>query len=340
MSEEKPRKKESTQLSVGVDLGGTNMRIAVYGDLLTTPGEAPEPVVRRRREVGDERSPEAIVARLADNITEMLDEAGCDQAVVPVGIGIAAMLRGHEGVVAISPHLRWRDVAFGSAMRARLGDTFRVLVANDVDAITWGEYRLGAGAGVSDVLAVFVGTGIGAGIVANGALVTGSTHAAAEIGHVKVVYGDRAAPCACGLRGCVEAYAGGSYLQRRARAELAGGARSAAVGLAGGPERVNPGHLDAAAAEGDEYALSLYAEVAPLLGVVLANALTLLDPARLILGGGVLSRTPVFREHVVAALEVAANPPALDGLVIADAALGDDAGLLGSALLAAEDAER
>jgi len=336
----KRTREPSPSLSVGVDLGGTNMRIAVYRDLLAAASEAPEPAVRRRREVGEERSPDAVVECLAENITEMLEEAGCDQKVIPVGIGIAAMLRGHDGMVAISPHLRWRDVAFGEAMRARLGKAFRVTVANDVDAITWGEHRFGAGAGASDLLAVFVGTGIGAGIVTNGRLVTGSTHAAAEIGHVKVVYGDNAAPCACGLRGCVEAYAGGSYLQRRARAELTGGARSAAARLAGGPEHVNPGHLDAAAAEGDDYALSLYAEIAPLLGVVLANAVTLLDPARLILGGGVLSRTPVLREHVVAALEVAANPPALDGLVITDAALEDDAGLLGSALLAAEDSQR
>jgi glucokinase len=149
-----------------------------------------------------------------------------------------------------------------------------------------------------------------------------------------VVFDDSARPCACGLKGCVEAYVGGEDLQRRARAELAGGARSAAVGIAGSPEAVNPGHLDAAAAEGDEYALNLWQEIGPLLGVALANAVTLFNPNRLILGGGVLSRTPVLRDYAIAALEVAINPPAQEDLAVENADLGDDAGLVGSALLA------
>ncbi len=325
-----------THYTVGIDLGGTNMRLAVYTNLEGATG-CPEPLVHRKTEVGDRRRPEQIVDDLCHHIAEMLDEAECAEPGVPVGIGIAGMLRGSEGVVAISPHLDWRDVPFGDLMRAELGPDFSVRVENDVNAITYGEYAVGAGADAEDILAVFVGTGIGAGIIAAGQLITGATGCAAELGHVTAVWSDDAAPCSCGLRGCVEAYVGGSYLQRRIRAELAGGARSAAVDLAGAPERVNPGHLDAAAADGDEYALNLYTEIAPLLGVVLGNAITVLNPARLILGGGMLSRTPVLREHVIAALEVAANPPALAGLSIVEAALGDDAGLIGSALLANRD---
>ena len=318
--------------SVGVDLGGTNMRIAVYSDLAQA-GSAPQPVVRQRTEVGDERAPEQIVAKLCTSIRTLLGEAGVEGG-VPVGIGIAGMLRGRDGLVAISPHLHWRDVEFGRLMREELGDGFTVAVANDVNAITYGEYALGAGAGAADILAVFVGTGIGAGIIADGRLVTGASGCAAELGHVTVAWGDDALPCACGLLGCVEAYVGGSYVQRRVRAELAGGARSAALTAAGAAELVTPGHIDAAAEAGDKYALDLYEEIAPLLGVVLGNAVTILNPARLILGGGMLSRTPVLREHVIATLEVAANPPALAGLAIVDADLGDDAGLIGSALLA------
>ena len=104
--------------------------------------------------------------------------------------------------------------------------------------------------------------------------------------------------------------------------------------MAGAPEAVNPGHVDAAAAEGDEYALNLWQEIGPLLGVALANAVTLFNPNRLILGGGVLSRTPVLKEHIIAAVEVAINPPAREDLDIENAALGDDAGVVGSALLA------
>jgi glucokinase len=322
--------------AVGIDLGGTNLRMALYRGLDQVAGGAvPEPVTRRREPVGERRDPETIVERLAAAIEWLCEEAGCGAGPVPIGVGIAAMLHSATGVVANSPHLRWRNVRFAAMLRDRLGPDYPVFLYNDANAITYGEYALGAARGASDVLGVFIGTGIGAGIVAGGQLVEGQTGCAAEIGHVKVVVDDSAQPCACGLRGCVEAYAGGAYLQRRIRAELAGGARSLAVALAGGTtDAVHPGHLDAAAAEGDEYALSLYAEISPLVALALANAITLLNPGRLVLGGGMLSRMPVLREHIVAGLEVVTNPPALAELEIVDAALEDDAGLLGSALLA------
>jgi glucokinase len=314
--------------AVGIDLGGTNIRLAVYADA------AAAPLVQRREEVGDERAPELLVDRLCRMITAAVRDAGVDAPGVPVGIGIAAMMRGTDGVVARSPHLGWLDVPFGQLMRERLGPDYPLVVDNDVNMITHGEWRAGAGVGVQDLLAVYVGTGVGAGLIADGRLVTGASGCAAELGHVKVVLGDDARACACGSRGCVEAYVGGTYLQQRARTELAGRARSSATMLAGGAANVTPGHLDQAAASGDGYALELYAEVAPLLGVALANAVTTLNPARLILGGGVLSRTPILREHVLTAFDIATNPPARDAVTVVDAALGDDAGLVGSALRA------
>lgn len=332
----------SADIVVGIDLGGTNMRAAVFRGLSAAlegaqSEELPEavrPIVQSRERVGTERSMEAIVERLAVVIDRLLAEAGCSDLPVPVGIGFAGMMRGEAGVVAHSPHLGWRDAHFGRAMQEALGSDHTVVVENDVNAITWGEHQLGAARGKRNVIAVFVGTGIGGGLIIDGRLVRGAGGAAAEIGHTKIDLSDSARLCACGSRGCVEAYAGGNSLQRRARAELSAGLESAAVKLAGSAQLVNPGHLDAAAAEGDDYALNLWAEIAPLLGACLANAVTLLNPDILVLGGGVLSRTPVLREHVLSAFEVAVNPPATRNLIIADAALGDDAGLVGSALLA------
>jgi glucokinase len=327
-------------LAIGIDIGGTNMRAALFRGLraaAAAPGEAPpdvaRPVVERRERVGSDREPERVIERLASMVRGLLAEAGCQDLDVPVGVGFAGMMRGDRGFVVSSPNVGWREVPFGDLFREKLGPRHAVAIENDANAIAWGEFHLGAGRGVKDVVVVYVGTGIGGGAVVNRTLVTGSG-AAVEIGHVKVVWDDSARRCACGLKGCIEAYAGGELLSRRARAELAGGARSAAIDLAGSIEAVNPGHLDAAAAEGDEYALNLWAEVGPLLGVVLANAVTLFNPQRLILGGGVLSRTPVLREHAIAALEVAVNPPASESLEIENAILGDDAGLVGSALLA------
>lgn len=324
-------------VTIGIDLGGTNLRAAAYRDLAPAEQgqEAPRPVAQQKTPVGDDRDPHTIVERIAATVESLTEEAGAspDEPVL-VGIGIAAMLSDGRGHVARSPHLDWDDVPFGDLLRARLGRRHPLCVTNDVNAITFGEWGAGAGRGARDVLAVYVGTGIGAGFVCDGRLIDGASNCAGEIGHFKVVWDEHAAPCACGGRGCVEAYVGGTYLQKRARLELSSGLRSKAVTLAGSWQQVTPGHLDEAAADGDDYALTLFSQVAPLLGVTLANAVALLNPAKLILGGGVLSRTPVLRAHVITAFDLAVPRAVAGAVTICDAELGDDAGLVGSALLA------
>lgn len=307
---------------LGVDLGGTNFRIAAFSS-----GTTPEVV--HKEEVGEPRDPESIVQRLAA-AAERLAPSGP----VTLGVGIAAMLRDRRGTVANSPHLRWRDVAFGEELATRLGRRFSVGVYNDVNAIVWGEAVGGAARGCRDVLGVYVGTGIGGGLIAGGQLVEGVSNCAGEIGHVKVRWDEDALPCACGQRGCIEAYVGGSYVARRIASELAAGAQSSAIALAGGRELVTPGHVDQAAGEGDEYALGLWGELAPLLAVTLANALAVLNSERLVLGGGLLGRTPVLYDLVETALLVAAPVAITERLAVVPAELGDDAGLVGAAALA------
>jgi glucokinase len=309
---------------IGIDLGGTNLRVATVDDGATL-------LEVRKEQVGEPRDPHTVVERCATLVEEL---AGTARG-VSVGIGIAAMLRDRQGTVANSPHLRWRDVPFGTLLAQRLGSRFALGVYNDVNAIVYGESVAGAARGCRDVLGVFVGTGIGGGLIVNGALVEGTSNCAGEIGHTKIRWDDDAAPCACGSRGCIEAYVGGSYVQARIRRELAAGAQSSAVALAGGIDHVTPGHIDQAAAEGDDYALALWTELAPLLAVTLGNAVAVLNPERLVLGGGMLGRTPTLYQLVETTLMVAGNAPSLEPLSVELAQLGDDAGLVGSAHLAA-----
>lgn len=315
--------------AIGIDLGGSNLRSAAFGDLATSA----TPLDAHREPVGDARSPEQIVERVARAAEQFLTSAN---GPIPVGVGIAAMLCDRQGTVANSPHLRWQDVPFGKLLAQRLGPRFTVGVYNDVNAITWGEAVAGAARGCRDVLAVYVGTGIGGGVIANGQLLEGASNCAGEIGHVKVRWDDQAAPCACGGRGCVEAYVGGSYVARRIVQELSRkGARSSAITMAGGAEHVTPSHVDQAAADGDDWALGLWTELSPLLAVALANALAILNSERLILGGGMLSRTPTLYALVETALLIAAPPGTRIPLEVVPAELGDDAGLVGAAQLAA-----
>ena len=315
-------------MRIGVDLGGTNLRAAAFA------GDEPRPARELREPVGEPRDPDTIVERVARVVEQLASSDATAPAPVPVGIGLAAMLRDRAGTVANSPHLRWRDVPFGRLLARRLGERFAIGIYNDVNAIVWGEAVAGAARGCRDVLGVYVGTGIGGGVIAGGQLVEGASNCAGEIGHVKVRWDEAAEPCACGQRGCVEAYAGGSYVQRRILRELAGGARSSAIVLAGGLEHVHPGHVDLAASDGDAWALGLWTELAPLVAVALAGAIAVLNPERLVLGGGLLAHCPTLYQLVATALEVAAPAASLEPLSIALAELGDDAGLVGAAHLA------
>ena len=290
--------------TLGIDLGGTHLRAAVF--------DGATKLAEHRELVGEPRDPEKITARVA----ELAMQLGADA----VGVGIAAMLGDAHGTVANSPHLRWRDVPFGELLAARLPRDMPLGIYNDVNAITWGETCAGAARGCRDVLAVYVGTGIGAGVVANGELITGASQTAGELGHAKVRWGDDAEPCACGQRGCLEAYLGGSYLERRYGAVAS--------------------ELDHAAAAGDSEALARWTELATLFAVVLGNAIAVLNPERLVLGGGVLARCPMLVELTEAALELAAPRACLEQLAVVTGELGDDAGLVGAADLVTSRAFR
>lgn len=180
--------------TIGMDLGGTRLRAA----------RVCEGVIESRVAVDlhGETGPDAVADRVA-GVARSLGDG-------PVGIGIAAMLRGDTGVVANSPNLGWRDVGFGALVEARLGRPVRL--DNDLSAIAWGEFRFGAGRGAQSIACVFLGTGVGGGAVLDGRLYRGANNNALEIGHVKIAPPDRT--CGCGQRGCLETYVGGAHLGR------------------------------------------------------------------------------------------------------------------------------
>ena len=310
--------------AVGVDLGGSNARAALVdvddGQILAETkqswpdganGHAPESVA-------------AIVARVVDEVDPGRERVG-------VGVGFAGMLRGWSGVVVNAPNFGWREIDFRSMLRAEVGQQCELY--NDLNAIAYGEARYGGARGIADVLCVYVGTGIGSGIVVGGRLYAGATHLAGEIGHTKVVPGGRL--CGCGMLGCLEAYMSGRNIQKRAQEELRAGERSLAVELAGDIDHVHAGFLDEAARRGDFYAGRLWEEGSTLLGMALANAVTLINPSRLVMGGGVWQGAPELRRRSVARLFELVNQPSREGFEVVDTTLGDSAGMLGAAALIA-----
>ncbi len=314
-------------LSIGFDIGGSNLRAGLF------QGANPTPISVHSEAVGDARRPKELCQRIARICEQLL--APHKGIPCPVGIAFAGMLRGEDGFVVNSPHYGWHDVAFGAQLReVNLGKNYSYVV-NDVNAAAYAEWLVGGRESCDDLLAVFIGTGIGAGIVCGGKLLIGSSNTAAELGHIKVVLGPEARRCACGQRGCLEAYAGGKAIEIRVREELRT-AKSLATALAGKYTKLHPGHIDSAAQQGDSYALKLLSELSPMLGLALANAITLLNPRTLVLGGGVLSNTPFFKTQICQAIRAYTNPPAYARLQIIDATLGDWAGAFGAAQLAVQ----
>jgi glucokinase len=307
-------------LAVGVDLGATNARAALV-DV-----DSGKILVETKRPWTD-HAPET-VASLVGAVVREVDPKNerCG-----VGIGFAGMLRGWSGVVVIAPNFGWREVDFRRMLRAEVGA--RCELYNDLNAIAFGEASYGGARGVSDVVCVYVGTGVGGGLVVNGKLYAGATHLGGEIGHTKVIPGGRL--CGCGMRGCLEAYTSGRNIQKRAQEELRGGERSLATEIAGGIENVHAGNLDEAARRGDVYAGRLWEEVSTLLGMALANTVTLMNPSRLVMGGGVWQGAPELRRRTVARLFELVNQPSREGFEVVDTALGDAAGMLGAAALIA-----
>jgi glucokinase len=316
-------------LSLGVDLGGTNARAAVVD---TDTGE----IVAAHKEPLRDRAPERVVEVVRHALGEAAAAASVDPSRVPsLGVGVAGQVLGTTGVVLNAPNLGWRDVAFGDLLAAAVG--VRVRIANDLSVAAWGEKRFGAAKGLSDVVLVFVGSGVGSGLILGGRLHEGAQGVAGEFGHVKVRPArPETAPrrCGCGQTGCLEAYTSGVNVAARVREEIQAGARTAVHAMAGGDlRRVNATLVDEAWRAGDPYARALWEEVGDLLGTAIANLVTLLNPARLILGGGVLLGCPSLAAMVRARLDAAVSVSARTGLSIERAWLGDDAGVIGAAVL-------
>jgi glucokinase len=236
------------------------------------------------------------------------------------------------GTVRFAPNLGWRDVPLQMRLEEALG--VPVVIDNDVRAATWGEWQHGAGQGVDDLVCLFIGTGVGGGIVSGGRLLRGCRNTAGEVGHLTVVDGGRR--CHCRNRGCLEAYVGGWAIAERAqkavRASPREGQRLAA--LAGGIEQVSATTVAQAYADGDPLACRLVEETSRYLAAGVVSIVNALSPCLVILGGGVIQGLPDYVSMVESAVREKALETAAEGLRILTAMLAGKAGVVGAAALA------
>lgn len=319
---------ERTGMTLGIDLGGTKILAAVVDEHGRIVGSA-------KRRTRGERGVDAVIDRIADTALKAVEDARLDMSLIQaIGIGAPGVADPITGVVEFAPNLPgWTNVALGTRLQQMLG--VPVWVENDVNAGTFGEVAVGAARGYSSVVGIFPGTGIGGGIVLDGKLWRGARNAAAELGHMVVMIDGPI--CGCGRRGCIEALAARTAIERDIWGEIRGG-RSSIVSTLTSPDdpQITSGVLAEALAQGDPVVRDVIARAAYHLGVFNAAIVNALDPACIVYGGGLIDACgsfiiPILRETTYRYL---IRPVAPERLPILQAALGDSANPIGAAMLA------
>jgi len=309
--------------TIGLDIGGTK----ISGCVIDGNGA----ILAKGRRDTPATDPAAIIKEAASLTRELSSEHKIDA----VGVACAAFIDRSGSTIYFSPNLAWRDEPFQQRLRSALH--LPVILENDANAAAWGEFRFGAAVGAGNMVMVTVGTGIGGGVVVDGVLMHGAFGVAAELGHMRVVPGG--IRCGCGNRGCWEMYGSGTALVREAREVVASGTPLAArlSELCGGnPAELSGPDVTRAAGEGDPAAVDLLAELGVWVGEGLASVAAILDPELVVLGGGVSEAGALLIDPALAAFRRQLTgrghrPEARFAL----AKLGNDAGMIGAADLAA-----
>jgi glucokinase len=341
-----------SNFSVGVDLGGTNLRIAA----VTSEGQLLEKIT-----LGSKAAPtrDDVINRMCDAIQRLSAKYKETGKFLGAGVGVPGIIDMSTGMLRKSANLPgWEDYPVRAEIERRLGA--RVILENDANVAALGEQWLGAARGVPNMAVVTLGTGIGGGIVLNGKIWHGMNGMSGEFGHVTIE--PEGHPCTCGNRGCSEQYASASAIMRMAREAIAAGEAPSLARAASTDTEFGAKSIFNLALQGDEHARRIFRTFGRYLGILLAGLVNVLNLDMFVLGGGVSSAWDAFapnmfeelRERsVVYAATAPADPTGSDSLgkeegaaaqtesrtaqktIITRALLGSDAGLYGAARVAA-----
>lgn len=312
---------------LGFDLGGTKMMATVFSGNF-------KPVVSVRAKTKGVEGTREVLGRIQGTIAAVLREAGLKAADLGgIGVGCPGPLDLDRGVILDAPNLSWHDVR----LKATLEKKFKcpTVIANDVDAGTYGEFRFGAARGARCVLGVFPGTGIGGACVYEGRIIRGRTGSCMELGHVRVQAEGRL--CGCGQRGCLESVASRLAISADAAAAVYRGEAPALQRLAGTDlAEIKSGMLAKSIKAGDTAVESIVRAAARHIGTAVASVVNLLAPDIVVLGGGLVEALPniILGEARKAILGQAMKAFTKDLKIVA-AELGDNATAMGAAALAA-----
>jgi glucokinase len=312
-----------SEVIVGVDLGGTNLKTAVVS-------LEKQVLAKDSRSTHADQGPEAVMEVMEQAVHDVLQKSGRDKSqVLAVGFGIPGPVNWQEGLVYTMPNLPgWDHVPLAQRMQERIG--VPCYLDNDANAACYGEYWMGAGQGTDCMAVLTLGTGVGGGIVVFGQLLRGIDGTAAELGHLKVQRNGRL--CGCGSYGCLETYASVTGMVRTAVKGLDKGKDSILKSRCNNElDKITGKMIFEAAQQGDAYAIEVFQETANWLGLGIASLINLLNPEKIVLCGGMIAAgdllfTPVRETARANSFETPGKR-----CEIVPAGLGADSGVLGSA---------
>jgi glucokinase len=314
-----------SDIFVGIDVGGTNVKLGVFDSSLK--------MIRKTSITTEaDMGPEVVINNMAKAVERLLAEAELSlEQVVAVGIGTPGPAKYSEGIIIRSTNMpKFKNVPICKMLRERLDAP--VVYDNDANVACWGEYAVGAGKGVNDIVFFTLGTGIGGGVVSNGELVHGCDENAAELGHMIIFPHGRS--CNCGQKGCVEAYASADSTARRATEAIEAGAESSLREVLDEKGKLTSKDIYEHLAKGDKLAKEITDGTAQALAITCINMLHITEPKRIVFAGGMIAAGDVllngikhfFDEHIWTLKK--------ETVEICFATLGEDAGIIGAAALA------
>jgi glucokinase len=311
---------------VGVDMGGTKILAGVFTPSLECIG-------RTKMSTKAERGPVAVIERIARCVQDAVDECDLElKQVRGIGVGAPGAVDPENGKVIFAGNLGWKDISLKRELEKQLDRP--VFLQNDANLCALGVHEVELDGEARSMVGVFLGTGIGAGLILDGKLYSGHNRSAGEVGHmVLVVDGPK---CACGNRGCWEALASRSAIFREIQKAVEEGQKTVLTEMLGNDlKEMRSGDLRKAIRQGDKLVEHLVEEAAKYTGIAVANLINVLNPEVVVLGGGLIDA--LENEMIPVVIESArehAVPGADKGVKITASKLGDDAGITGAAVLA------
>jgi len=267
----------TSQHVIAIDLGGTKVLSAIISETGEVLGRAKERTQRQKSADDVFRAVLLAVEGALNDSKVPLSEIDA------IGVGAPGSLDPDRGVILFSPNLAFRNFPLAERLTLNIGRP--AFVANDANMGVFGEWKMGAGQGTSNLIGIFVGTGIGGGLVINGKLHEGFSRSAGEIGHVAITLGGPR--CGCGNRGCLEAMASRTAISNAIYTAVQKGEKSSLAGkFKGEPPSVRSKSLSKAYASGDKLARRILDEAAEILGIGIGSLINILAPEMVVLGGG------------------------------------------------------